>query len=164
MNFEKSGVLGLDDISIPSNKRLQKGAVAIIECPQEIPCNPCIDACKFGAISMSSITALPKIDFDKCTGCGNCVNKCPGLAIFLIDMTYSQDKALIKIPYEFALPKEGEMVKGLDREGKERGEVKVIQVQRSTNHEKANVISVSVKKKLAMVIRNIALKSRINNE
>jgi hypothetical protein len=56
------------------------------------------------------------------------------------------------------------MVKGLDREGKERGEIKVIQVQRSTNREKANVISISVKKKLAMVIRNIALKSRINNE
>ncbi|MCK5202046.1 MAG: FAD-dependent oxidoreductase, partial [Spirochaetales bacterium] len=35
----------------PSGDRIRKGAVACIECAQEIPCNPCVDSCPSGAIT-----------------------------------------------------------------------------------------------------------------
>lgn len=70
----------------PSEERLKKGPVAVIECCQNIPCNPCETACKFGAITVGDlITNLPVLDESKCVGCGVCLTKCPGLAIFVVD-------------------------------------------------------------------------------
>ena len=37
----------------------------------------CIKVCKFGALSLDTITGLPVVDDDKCTSCGACVNICP---------------------------------------------------------------------------------------
>ena len=62
----------------PSQERLAKGPVAVIECCQNIPCNPCETACKFGAITVGDpITNLPVLDESKCIGCGACANLCP---------------------------------------------------------------------------------------
>lgn len=45
---------------IPSQERMKKGPVAVIECVQEIPCNPCENACPFGAIKIGDpITNCP---------------------------------------------------------------------------------------------------------
>lgn len=62
---------------------LHNKGVAIIECPQEIPCNPCVAACKTGAITKASLNACPRIDPEKCVGCKLCVAACSGQAIFL---------------------------------------------------------------------------------
>ncbi len=44
--------------------------------------------------------------------------KCPGLAIFIIDETYSETEATVLLPYEYLpLPKEGDYVTGLNRGG-----------------------------------------------
>lgn len=153
MSYEEDGIITTEDIQIPSKERFEKGPVAIIECPQSIPCNPCVDACPFHAISMNDINALPEIDFEKCTGCGSCISKCPGLAIFVVDMTYSDNEALIKIPYEFALPKTGDTVKALDRKGDVKGDARVIKVIKEKD--KTAVVSIAVKKSLAMEVRNI---------
>lgn len=153
MSYESTGVITLKDIQLPSKERLEKGPVAVIECPQSIPCNPCVDACKFGAITMNDINDLPKIDFEKCTGCGACIGKCPGLAVFVVDMTYSDNEALIKIPYEFNLPKIGDTVKALDRKGDVKGDAKVIRVTKGKD--KTGIVSIAVKKSLAMEVRNI---------
>jgi len=56
----------------PSKKRLLKGPVAVIECVQEIPCDVCGSACPFGAIKVASISSLPELDEEKCTGCETC--------------------------------------------------------------------------------------------
>ena len=153
MTYSETGIITLKDIQIPSKERFEKGPVAIIECPQSIPCNPCVDACPFHAISMNDINALPEIDFEKCTGCGSCISKCPGLAIFVVDTTYSGSEALIKIPYEFALPKTGDTVKALDRKGGVKGDARVIRVVKEKD--KTGVVSIAVKKSLAMEVRNI---------
>lgn len=153
MTYSETGIITLKDIQVPSKERLEKGPVAVIECPQSIPCDPCVEACPFHAISMNDINDLPKIDFEKCTGCGACIGKCPGLAVFVVDMTYSDNEALIKIPYEFALPKTGDTVKALDRKGNVKGDAKVIRVVKEKD--KTGVVSIAVKKSLAMEVRNI---------
>jgi Fe-S-cluster-containing hydrogenase component 2 len=149
-NFEKSGVLILKDITIPKQKYLKKG-VAIIECIQHIPCNPCVESCPFNAISMKDINDLPVVNFDKCVGCGRCISICPGLAIFLVKI--KDGKGLISLPYEFnPIPKVGDRVIALDRAGTNRGRALVKRVQKMG---KTSVISIEVDDSLAMEIRNI---------
>jgi len=137
----------------PSKKSLEKKALAIIECFQNIPCNPCVTSCPTHAITMEDINDLPHIDEDKCTGCSICLSVCPGLAIFIIDETYSDTEAIVKIPYEFLpLPQINKEVELTDREGNVVGKGKVIKIQ-NLNKEKRKVISLVVPKKLSMVVR-----------
>ena len=96
--YEKTGILSMKELQVPSKKQLEKG-VAILECVQEIPCNPCVDSCPVHAISMKDINAPPVNDFEKCIGCTKCVGVCPGLAIFVVKV--KDDKAWITLPYEF---------------------------------------------------------------
>ncbi|MGV8059144.1 MAG: 4Fe-4S dicluster domain-containing protein [Smithellaceae bacterium] len=97
----------------------KKGGLVIIECPQRIPCNPCHTSCPTGAVvAFKDINDQPEIDYEKCTGCGMCVAKCPGLACFVIDLTLSADKALLKLPYEMTpMPEKKDSVQCLNRLG-----------------------------------------------
>jgi len=148
--YEKTGVLSLKDLSLPNYEQLKKG-VAIIECVQEIPCDPCVTVCPVNAISMTDINDTPKIDFDKCTGCRRCVGICPGLAIFVVKV--KDDNASITLPYEFLpIPKVGDNVTALDRKGKPRGSARVVKVNRSL---RTTIVTIEVEKDLAMQIRNI---------
>jgi Na+-translocating ferredoxin:NAD+ oxidoreductase RNF subunit RnfB len=142
---------------VPTKKRMKQGPVAIIECVQEIPCDPSVDTCRQGAISIGEdITQLPQLIEDKCTGCGICIAGCPGQAIFVVDLNYSKQKALLMIPYEFyPLPKADTKVKALDREGKVVGEAKVLKVMNPKKNDRTPVISLLVPRELAMEIRNI---------
>jgi len=155
--LERTGIPTDDDLEkvIPDKKRLAKGPVVIIECFQKIPCDPCAVSCKFGAIkSFKDINDLPIVDFDKCTGCGICISSCPGLAIFVIDMNYSEEKSLIKLPYEMLpLPEKGEDVYALDRAGSILGKVKVKKVLKIKN--KTNIVSLEVPKSMTMKVRSI---------
>ena len=149
-DYEKTGVLSLEDLKVPSKKHLQKG-VAVIECIEEIPCNPCVESCPVNAVSMKDINALPIVDFDKCIGCGKCVGICPGLAIFVTKI--KDGKALITIPYEFLpVPRIGDKVKALDREGNVRDDGIV---KRVVKNGKTMVITIEVKEDLVMEVRNI---------
>lgn len=40
-------------------------------------CGDCVGACKWGAITIDSVTGLPVVDTDRCTGCGACAAACP---------------------------------------------------------------------------------------
>jgi len=153
-NYEKNGVLSKKDLRLPSKKQLEKG-VAIIECVQEIPCDPCVDSCPVGAISMKDINAPPIIDYDKCIGCGKCVGICPGLAIFTIKI--KDGKALITLPYEFLpVPEVGKKVKALDRFGKIIDDAII---KRVIKVGKTMIITIETRKDLAMDIRNIRVGS-----
>ena len=112
-DYEKTGILSLKDLKIPTKKQLEKG-VAILECIQEIPCNPCVESCPVCAISMKDINAPPINDYEKCIGCTKCVGICPGLAIFVVKIKDS--KALLTLQYEFLpAPKVGDKVEALNR-------------------------------------------------
>ncbi len=148
--YEKTGILSPKELQLPSKKQLQKGA-AILECVQEIPCNPCVDSCPVHAISMKDINAPPVNDFEKCIGCTKCVGVCPGLAIFVVKI--KDDNALITLPYEFVpVPKVGDTVKALDRTGAVRSNAVVKKVVRN---EKTMVVTIEVDISLAMDVRNI---------
>jgi len=148
--YERTGILSAKDLKLPSKRQLEKG-VAILECIQEIPCNPCVDSCPVKAISMKDINAPPINDFDKCIGCTKCVGICPGLAIFVVKI--KDGKALITLPYEFLpVPNVGDKVNALDRTGNVKGKALVKKVLKTG---KTSVVTIEVDEKLAMDIRNI---------
>ncbi|MBU1035076.1 4Fe-4S binding protein [bacterium] len=162
--LERTGIPTDDDLEkvIPNKERLAKGPVVIIECFQKIPCDPCAISCKLGAIKpFKDINDLPQVDFDKCTGCGICISSCPGLAIFVIDENYSDEKSLIKLPHEMLpLPQKGEEIYALDRAGETVGKAKVVKVLKIKS--KTNIISISVPKNMAMKIRSIRAEDKRN--
>ena len=144
----------------PSQDRILKGPVAIIECEQEIPCNPCESSCPNRAIEIGSpITKLPVLTEDSCTGCGVCVYECPGQAIFILDKTYSEKTALVGFPYEyFPLPSEGEQVKVVNRNGEIIGDGIVKKILHPTFANKTYAIYVEVDKKIGEEVRSIVRK------
>jgi len=160
--LERTGIPTDDDLEkvIPDKKRFTQGPVVIIECFQKIPCDPCAISCKLGAIKpFKDINDLPQVDFDKCTGCGICISSCPGLAIFVIDVSYSEEKSLIKLPHEMLpLPEKGEDVYALDRAGGILGKAKVARVLKIKN--KTHIISLEVPKSMAMKVRSIKVEGR----
>lgn len=159
--LSQTGVPSIEDLNkvFPSDERLNKGPVAIIECFQNIPCNPCYTACSRNAIKQfKDINDLPNINHQECNGCGLCISKCPGLAIMVLDMEFSDTEALIKIPYEFLpLPNKQDIVMGLDREGSYVCDVRVENVLNTKSLDRTPIISVVVKKEFAKIIRNIRM-------
>lgn len=159
--IEKTGVPTIDMIkkAFPSIERVNKGPVAVIECFQRIPCNPCSTACKRKAImGFKDINDIPVINWEQCNGCGLCISSCPGLAIMVVDGSWSKDKVLFKIPYEFLpLPKEGSIVRGLNRKGEYITDVKVIKVQNSKALDKTPILHIEVSKDYLYEFRNIRL-------
>lgn len=139
----------------PSEERLAKGPVAVIECCQNSPCNPCQTACRFGAITVGDpITNLPVLDESKCVGCGVCITKCPGLAIFVVDK--SRETAAVSFPFEYLpLPEKGDTVKAVDRAGQYVCEAKVIRINNAKANDCTPVVTIEVPKELSDDIRSI---------
>ena len=67
----------------PDSKYLIK-PIAIAECYEEIPCNPCATSCPFDAIIM--VDNFPLINPDLCVSCGTCVRTCPKNVIELMPL------------------------------------------------------------------------------
>ncbi len=144
----------------PSRERLQQGPVVIVECIQEIPCDPCYYACPRGAFyPFSDINSKPEIDYDKCNGCSICIANCPGLAVFVVDFTYSEEEGLLQIPYELTpLPEKGEEVVTLNRSGEEIGTGRVVKVLNTKKQDRTAIVSVAVPKEILMEARHIKLR------
>ncbi len=165
--LEKTGVPEpelIKDIT-PSDERLQKGPVAVVECFQKIPCDPCRYACRQGAIKeFADINDLPVIDLELCNGCGLCISECPGLAIFVIDATYSENEGLVKMPYEYLpLPEKGEEVTGIDKEGRALCSARVVKVQNTKALDRTPVVTLAVPKKYLMEVRSFIRKGGDKN-
>jgi len=135
---------------VPPLDRLKKGAVAVTECIEEIPCNVCEAVCSVKAISVEGLKGRPKIDWDKCTGCGICVGTCPGQAMFLVDLSGG---ARVTVPYEF-LPrlKRGDVVELLGRDGRVLGTGVVVRVFEVN---KTQVVTVEVPVEMVMEVRSV---------
>ncbi len=117
----------LDEPFLPSEQRRKKPFV-IIDCLYGFACNPCAFACPYGAITKSSTSTVPHIDYDKCIGCMQCVYQCPGLAIF----GYNLPKQTFFIPVEFDID-EGEEVFLVDNHSRIVGEGIIDKLMRKKN-------------------------------
>ncbi len=145
--IKKTGVPDLKQIKakFPKPELLIKPK-AIVGCFQEIPCNPCSTSCPFGAITIGEdINQIPKIDFNKCTGCGICISSCPGLAIMVASI--KDDKAYFKIPYELLpIPEKGDIWQGINYKGEYITDAMIENVQINKNQDRTVIITASVKK------------------
>ncbi|MDR1997244.1 MAG: FAD-dependent oxidoreductase [Candidatus Margulisbacteria bacterium] len=123
-----------------------RGVHPVLECTQNIPCNPCADACPRQCITVGAdggtITALPVFDAARgCTGCGLCVAACSGQAIFLVD----EEAGEITLPYEFLpLPQKGEQGMALGRDGQPVCPAEVVAVRTSAAFDKTNLLTIRV--------------------
>lgn len=158
----KTGVVDLSILEglpgVPSGERLEQGPVAVIECAQEIPCNPCETNCPRGAVRLGeTLTGLPELDEGDCSGCGLCVADCPGQAVFLVDMSFTPGEASISFPYEFLpLPEPGARLTGTDREGSPVCPARVIKVDSPSRFDKTAVVTIAVPLEYAQVVRGVA--------
>ena len=145
---------------IPSEARRRKGPVAVIECIEDIPCNPCEASCKAGAISVGEdITNVPHLEEDKCIGCQTCVPICPGQAVFMVDESLPEGKATVTMPYEFRpLPEKGEPVTALDRSGQALGDATVTAVRKKERMDQTAVVTIEVPIEWSMRARAFILK------
>ena len=152
MNLLEKGYLLEEDLAGFPGYASKQGVHPVIECTQNIPCNPCQDACRFGCIEVGSIiTALPSVSAQgKCVDCGMCVASCPGQAIFLVDDDAGDGKASITLPYEFLpTPVAGMRGFALGRDGSELCEAEVVRVRTSPAMDRTALVTMSVPKEFA---------------
>ena len=132
------------------------GVHPVMECTQNIPCNPCQDACPKHCIKIgSSITSLPQVDPEvQCIGCGMCVASCSGQAIFLLNEEYEPGFTAVTLPYEFLpLPQKGSKGKALDRAGKPVCDAEVVGVKASPAFDHTALLTIKVPKENGMDAR-----------
>lgn len=155
-NLLNKGYVADDEITRFPGVVRRAGIHPVIECTQNIPCNPCQDACPKGCISIGkNITALPTVREDAdCIGCGMCVAACSGQAIFLVNEDTGEGFASVTLPYEFLpLPKIGEKGMALGRNGSEICEAEVIDVKTAKAFDQTALLTIKVPSEMAMRAR-----------
>ncbi len=142
----------------PSEERFIKGFVPVIECVEEIPCDPCQTACNRDLIIVGKpITNLPRLIDPEgaCSGCAKCIVICPGLAVFVVDKTFSENEASVAMPYELLpLPEEGDKIQGVDRAGNVVCDGYVQRIMSSKNLDHTNVVTIVIPKEFADEVRH----------
>jgi len=132
----------------------KKRGLPVIECCQEIPCNPCVSVCKSGAITMEHLTSLPKLDPEKCTGCRMCVAACSGQAIFFQIEDYEEGFSTITFPYEYLpLPEKGQTVTAVNRNGQAVCEALVLSVDDRKAYNKTRLVTLKIPRRYKDEIR-----------
>ncbi|WP_415982351.1 FAD-dependent oxidoreductase [Anaerostipes caccae] len=156
LNLLENGYLAEEEVKQYPGVRKTVGIYPVMECTQNIPCNPCQDACPKKCIKIGeNITSLPAVDPDaQCIGCGMCVAACSGQAIFLVNEQFEKDYASVTLPYEFLpLPEKGAEGKALDRSGTEVCRAEVVDVKTSDVFDHTNLLTIRVPADMAMKAR-----------
>lgn len=105
---------------------IKQGVYPVLNCVQEIPCNPCDTICPKGSIKIEGNILNPPKYLGGCIGCEMCVAICPGLAITLVD--FRKGEPIVTLPFEFeeGVIKVGDEVTLTDRLGNVLGKGHVI--------------------------------------
>lgn len=156
MNLLKKGYVADDEIERYPGVTHKVGIHPVMECTQNIPCNPCQDACPKKCISIGeNITSLPiVVPESECINCGMCVASCSGQAIFLVNEDCGDGTATVTLPYEFLpLPEEGTKGVALGRDGSKVCEAEVVSVRTAKAFDKTSLLTMKVPKEYAMKAR-----------
>ena len=155
MNLLEHGFVADDEIERYPGVTHRKGIHPVIECTQNIPCNPCQGACPKGCISIgANITSLPTVTENPCIGCGMCVASCSGQAIFLVDEDTGDGYGTVTLPYEFLpIPEKGTKGVALGRDGHEVCEAEVVSVRSAKAFDHTNLLTMKVPKNMVMKAR-----------
>ncbi|HLN62562.1 MAG TPA: FAD-dependent oxidoreductase [Symbiobacteriaceae bacterium] len=144
----------------------EEGVFPVFHCTQEIPCNPCTNACpnKLIQIDPKDIRAVPS--FTKvgaqgkpCGGCEKCVANCPGLAITMVDYRRDRYFPTVSVPYEFLKDtiRVGDMVTVLDTRGSLLADVPVTDVRALKANDRTVLVRVQVAKEIAKQVAGIRM-------
>ena len=156
MNLLTKGYVSEEEIEAYPGVVHMSGIHPVMECTQNIPCNPCQDACPKGCISIGeNITSLPVVVKEsQCIGCGMCVAACSGQAIFLVNENYDEQSATVTMPYEFLpLPNVGDTGNALSRSGEIVCEAEVMEVKQSPAYDHTSLVTIKVPKDMVMKAR-----------
>ncbi len=142
----EKGYIDCKEIDEYPGVKSKEGIHPVIECTQNIPCNPCQDSCPNDCIVVGEITSLPEYKrSEECSGCGLCVASCPGQAVFLINNDIENNYSYITIPYEFSpLPSDGDLGTALDRSGKELCEAEIVEVKSIKAFDNTHLLTMKV--------------------
>ena len=149
---------------------ISDGAMPVIHCTQEIPCDPCSSLCINGLIYVDAkdIRKLPQFQGDaySCGCCEECVTGCPGLAITLVDYYSDSNFPTVSIPYEInrGAIKTGDKVNVVDTQGKELGLLEVQAVHDSPSSDRTQVIQVKAPAEFARKIAGIRIQDELPAE
>ena len=98
----------------------------------------------------------PVIHRELCVGCGTCVSKCPGLAITVIACNRASSTTVLSLPYEyFPLPKAGDTVAAVDREGRFVCNARVLQVKPMSAHQSTSVVKIEFPEEFTFKVKSI---------
>jgi Fe-S-cluster-containing hydrogenase component 2 len=161
-NDDIAGILTLEELKgipgYPKEEDFNKGLIVVVECDEDIPCNPCENICGNCAITIGTpITNLPKMNADICDGCLRCIGVCPGLCIFGIKKHYNEKQSLIYIPYEYEpLPEKGLDVDALDRYGEFVCKAEVHRILAKKDKNISTIIGILVPKEFYATVRHFS--------
>ena len=156
MNLLEKGFVADSEIERYPGVTHKVGVHPVMECTQNIPCNPCQDACAKGCISIGdNITSLPVVvPGSKCIGCGMCVASCSGQAIFLVDEETEPGFGTVTLPYEFLpLPEAGEKGIALGRDGQKVCDCEVVSCKTAKAFDHTNLLTIKVPSDMTMKAR-----------
>jgi len=141
-----------------------KDLYPVIRCAQEIPCNPCTEACVLQSIKIKDSTMMGRPQFDgDCLGCTRCVSICPGLAITLVDKKYDKSKKTARVVIPWEMPqgaiKTGQKVITTGMEGEVIGHGKLIGMKKSKWQNKRTLVSLEVPFKEVDYVAGIQIKN-----
>ena len=155
-NLLLHGYVSDDEIERYPGVTHKVGVHPVMECTQNIPCNPCQDACKMGCIRIGkNITSLPAIDPEKkCVGCGMCVASCSGQSIFLVEEDVEEGYGEVTMPYEFLpLPEVGDKGIALGRNGKYVCDAEVTKIRTAPVFDHTYLLTIKVPNDMVMRAR-----------
>ncbi|MEN8119697.1 MAG: FAD-dependent oxidoreductase [Bacteroidota bacterium] len=140
----------------PEKERVESKPFVQIDCLYGFACNPCEFSCPHGAITKTSTSTVPQLDFQRCIGCMDCVYQCPGLAIF----GYNAKKDWLFLPIEYEVEKDAEVFL-VNNNGEKLGEGVIEKILKKPNKTNvARVKSIDLHGSELMNVRGFIVKNR----